>query len=77
MAWSGHLLIEGNRPTMLRRPLWSLLCDLRMFRLWLSGKLKDELAADNYREGGECKEAKLDAILPRLARSRATVEGGD
>jgi hypothetical protein len=44
LAWSGHLLIEGNRPTMLRHPLWSLLCDLRMFRLWLSGRLKDELA---------------------------------
>lgn len=45
LAWSGHLLIEGNRPTMLRgHPLWSLLCDLRMFRLWLSGCLKDELA---------------------------------
>jgi hypothetical protein len=43
LAWSGHLLIEGNRPTMLRHPLWSLLCDLRMFRLWLSGQLKDEL----------------------------------
>jgi hypothetical protein len=44
LAWSGHLLIEGNRPSMLRHPLWSLRCDLRMFSLWLSGRLKKELA---------------------------------
>jgi hypothetical protein len=43
LAWSGHFLIEGNRPTMLRHPMWSLQCDLRMFRLWLSGRLKQEL----------------------------------
>jgi hypothetical protein len=43
LAWSGHLLIEGNRPTMLRHPLWSLLCDLRMFRHWLVGRLDAQL----------------------------------
>lgn len=43
LAWSGHFLIEGNRPSMLGHPLWALQCDVRMFRLWLSGRLDKEL----------------------------------
>jgi hypothetical protein len=41
-AWSGHLLVEHNRPTMLSHPVWSFICDVRMFRLWLGGQLDDE-----------------------------------
>jgi hypothetical protein len=43
LAWTGHFLIEGNRPTMLARPFWSLCSDIRMFALWLSGGLDIEL----------------------------------
>jgi hypothetical protein len=43
-AWSGHLLIERNRPSMLARPAWSLVCDVRMWRLWLGGQLDTECA---------------------------------
>ncbi len=42
-AWTGHFLIEGNRPVMVSNPLWALLCDLRMSRLWLTGRLAPEL----------------------------------
>jgi hypothetical protein len=38
-AWAGHLLIERNRPSMIAHPWWSLVCDVRMFRLWISRRL--------------------------------------
>jgi len=34
-AWSGHFLIERNRPSMLAHPIWSFQCDVRMLRRWL------------------------------------------
>jgi len=43
-AWSGHFLIERNRPSMLAHPVWSLQCDVRMLRLWLGGRLNEERA---------------------------------
>jgi hypothetical protein len=43
LAWTGHFLIEGNRPAMVSHPAWAFLCDVRMFRLWLTGQLASEL----------------------------------
>ena len=43
-AWSGHFLIERNRPSMLAHPIWSFQCDVRMLRLWLGGRLNEERA---------------------------------
>jgi hypothetical protein len=43
LAWTGHFLIEHNRPAMVSHPAWAFLCDVRMFRLWLSGQLGAEL----------------------------------
>jgi len=37
-SWSGHFLIERKRPSMVAHP------DVRMFRLWLGGRLNEELA---------------------------------
>jgi hypothetical protein len=41
-SWSGHFLIERNRPSMLAHPVWSFQCDVRMLRLWLGGRLDEE-----------------------------------
>ena len=43
LAWTGHFLIERNRPVMVSHPAWAFLCDVRMFRLWLTGQLGAEL----------------------------------
>ena len=42
-AWSGHLLVERNRPAMVSHPAWAFQCDIRMFRLWITGQLQPEL----------------------------------
>ena len=42
-AWTGHFLIERNRPAMVAHPAWSFQCDIRMFRLMLTGQLGPEL----------------------------------
>jgi hypothetical protein len=44
LSWSGHLLFERNQPTLLQHPVWSLQCDVRMCRLWLTGRLDEELS---------------------------------
>ena len=41
MAWTGHFLIERNRPALVSHP--EFLCDVRMFRLWLTRQLGSEL----------------------------------
>ena len=43
-AWIAHFWVEGKRPATFRYPVWSLLSDLRMFALWLSGRIDAEIA---------------------------------
>jgi hypothetical protein len=42
LAWTGHFLIERNRPCVYAHPLWSFKANLRMFRLWIFGQLDEE-----------------------------------
>ena len=43
LAWIAHFQVEGNRPATFSHPLWSLLGDLKMTALFVSGRLDGEL----------------------------------
>jgi hypothetical protein len=43
LAWLGHLVFERNRPETFSHPAWSLLSDIRMLALFVSGRLGAEL----------------------------------
>lgn len=43
LAWTGHYLIERNRPATFTYPIWALLADFKMFGLMLVGKMNQEL----------------------------------
>ncbi|KVI03348.1 Protein of unknown function DUF962 [Cynara cardunculus var. scolymus] len=43
MAWYSHFYVEGNIPATFGHPIWSLLCDWRMFGLMLTGQMDREI----------------------------------
>lgn len=43
-AWTGHFLVEGNKPATFGHPLWSFISDFRMLWLMITGKLHQRMA---------------------------------
>ncbi|XP_035546980.1 uncharacterized protein LOC118348755 [Juglans regia] len=43
LVWYSHFFIEGNIPTTFGHPIWSLVYDLKMFGLMLTGKMDKEI----------------------------------
>ena len=44
-AWTGHFLIEGNKPATFGHPFWSFISDFKMLGLMATGKLEARMAA--------------------------------
>src|SRR4051812_37889700 len=42
-AWIGHFVFEKNKPAAFQHPLWSLLCDFRMYAKMIAGTMGEEL----------------------------------
>jgi hypothetical protein len=49
-AWTGHFLIEGNKPATFGHPLWSFISDFKMLGLMVTGKLQARIQAGSGAE---------------------------
>jgi hypothetical protein len=45
-AWTGHFLLEGNKPATFGHPFWSFISDFRMLGLMFTGRLTARMERD-------------------------------
>ncbi|KAK9124403.1 hypothetical protein Sjap_014005 [Stephania japonica] len=43
LAWYSHFFVEGNVPATFGHPIWSFMCDFKMFGLMLTGQMDREI----------------------------------
>ena len=70
-AWTGHFLIEKNRPAMVSHPAWAFQCDIRMFRLWLTGSSGRARAGGAARPGARASRRALNDRCRNLASANS------
>ena len=46
-AWTGHFVVEGNRPATFGHPWWSFISDFRMVWLILTGQIGKRMTRAN------------------------------
>ena len=44
-AWTGHFLLEKNKPATFGHPFWSFVSDFRMIGLMMTGRLEGRMTA--------------------------------
>ncbi|XP_024383751.1 uncharacterized protein [Physcomitrium patens] len=81
LAWYSHFFIEGNKPGSFGHPIWSFICDYKMFILMLTGRMDREikrlgkrpmLQEDEYMVGRRYFDAKQEN---RIVLRRQTPRG--